>query len=60
MREGDIVEICCVRCFSTKTLCKVLACTGLDFLGVGNSSSDPSIWTNSIIFDDEAVKILTM
>jgi hypothetical protein len=30
------------------------------FLGVGNSSSDPSTWTNLTILDDKAVKILTM
>jgi hypothetical protein len=28
--------------------------------GVGNSSSNPSIWMNSTILDGEALKILTM
>jgi hypothetical protein len=58
MREGDDVETCYVRCFSTKTFRRVLVCIGLDFLDVGNLSSDPLIWMNSTILDGEALKIL--
>jgi hypothetical protein len=43
-----------------KTFRRISACIGLDFLDVGNSSSDPLIWTNSTILDGEALKILMM
>jgi hypothetical protein len=60
LSEGDDIETFCVRCFLTKTFCQVSACIGSDFLGIGNSSSDPSIWMNSTILDGEALKILMM